>query len=140
VAFVAYAPDHRCTPLAQLGEETRNLFRRVLQVVIDRDHFIAARIVQAAQRRMLLTLVARKLHYAQSGVGTPQALQRFIAVVRTRIVDENHLPGPGFALEHGLQALNQSRQERRAAIDRYDYADRRRLHAPLPWLAIISRP
>ena len=115
VLLVGNAADHRRISLPQLRQQQRDFLGPALQVVVDRDHLGSAGVVQPAQGRVLLVLIARELHDAHARLAGARPLHHRVAVVGTRVVDQDDLPGPRLGIERRFQPLHERGQQRRAA-------------------------
>ena len=91
--------------LVELREQPRDLGRIVLEVAVDRDDGLAARLVEAGHERRGLAEVAAKADDADVLLGVVQPRQRGERAVGGAVVDEDRLPGRVERLERGAELV-----------------------------------
>ena len=132
VTLLAPPTDH-VVAIVDRRQQPRNFLRRILQVRIERDDHLAARLAKAREDRRMLSEVAREFDHSHPALFVRRYLaqdsQRFVA---RSVVNENHFPRTVQCAEHGLQARPQVGEVRgfveHCNHDR-DQAGRRRRYA-----------
>jgi molybdopterin molybdotransferase len=104
VATLRLPPGHEVEAFVELREQPRDLRWIVLEVAVDRDDGVAARLVEAGDERGGLAEVAAEPHDADVLLRVVQARQRSERPVGGAVVDEDRLP------------LGMQRLERRAQL------------------------
>jgi hypothetical protein len=110
VAFLpihASARDGLQAPAAQGIEQQRNVGRVVLSVAVERDHDLAARLVQAGAQRGGLAEVAGEVDHAQARLAHLQGEQACTCRIGAAVVHEHELGGLADAVEHGANFLGE---------------------------------
>ena len=90
--------------LVELGEQPRDLGRVVLEVAVDRDDDVAARLREPGRERGGLAEVAPQADDAHVVVARVQPRQRGERAVGRAVVDEDGLPRVAERVERGLRA------------------------------------
>ena len=95
---------------SEAREKLRDLLRRVLQVVVERDRQLVARPADAAEKRIVLAVVAHQAHALDPRVSLREVLDHRPGAVGAAVVDEDQLELGRRALEHRLELAHQLRQ------------------------------
>ena len=80
------------------GDQPRNFLRRILQVGVERDDDLAARLLEAREDRRMLSEVARQLDHPHAPLFARRDFAQYAErIVARSVVDKNRLPrdGPG---------------------------------------------
>ena len=129
VAFLAPSADD-VVAFVDRGNQPRDFFRRILQIGVECDDDIAARLFEAREDRRMLSEVARKLDHPHAALFARRDFaQDAERVVARAVVDENRLPRAVEAVEHRLEARPQRRQIRGFVEHRHHDRDQASLGA-----------
>jgi hypothetical protein len=108
-------------------QEEGNVSRIVLQVGVQQDEDVAARMIDAGGDGGRLAEIAAQDHHAHMlGVLASQPLENLHAAVLAAIIHEDHFPGMRQGIEGGVQGIEQERQVIHLIKDRDD--DRKCVH------------
>ena len=102
----------------QLLEELRDLFRRVLQIVVERDDHVMARATDPGEQRVVLAVIAHQVDAAHPRVLSGQPADDVPAPVAAAVVDEDDLGARGLRAQHRLQPSHQGFERAFAVVDR----------------------
>ena len=106
VAFaLAAARVDDVVALAPCGNQQRNDLGRVLEVGVDHDDRVAARMIQPGCGGDLLAEVARQVDHADVGVGRAHCLDDSQCCVAASVVDVDRLPRRIQRCHHGGKAV-----------------------------------
>jgi hypothetical protein len=110
-------------PPSSFGQQLRDLLRRVLQVVVDRDdHFPPPPSATPASSALLLAVVPHQVDPADSGIAFGKAARFDPSSVDAAVVDENELVVE--PVEDGGHAVGEELQRPLAVVDRHDDGER----------------
>ena len=104
VTLLAPSADH-VVAFIDRRDQPRDFFRRILQVRVERDDDVAARLLEAREDRRMLSEIARQLDHPH----TPLFARRNFAqdaerIVVRSVIDKNRLPWTVQTVEHRLEA------------------------------------
>jgi hypothetical protein len=110
--------------VAERLEQTGDLLRRMLQVVVHRDHDLAGRGADAAKQRRVLAVVPHEVDAADPGPLAGELADHFPAPVAAAVVDEQELDPRAARASERFDAVDERRQARLALVDRDDDRER----------------
>ena len=116
LAFLLRDAQHTVEVVGQGVDELLYLLRRVLQIVVERNHDASARSSPTADERIVLPEVAHELHDAHTRIRRAQLLHARKAAVLAAVVDQDDFEG-AHGLQRGAEASVQLRQCPRAVVD-----------------------
>jgi hypothetical protein len=88
---------HRC-------EQARDLFGRVLEIRVEGDDHVPARMIQAGEYRRMLTVVPVQRDDSDGAVGCVQAAKHLQRPVRAAVIHEDQLVRAARPFQDGRQA------------------------------------
>ena len=106
--------------LVEFGEQGRDVFGRVLQVAIHRDHDLTGGLMEPGGKRGGLAEIPPQLHYFQVSVGFRQVGQQLETVVGRSVVDEDDLIRPPEAGQHRRELVIERKQGWLFVVNRDD--------------------
>ena len=118
--LLAELPEHDVGAGHRLVDEVDDLLRRVLQVVVHRDHVVAGGVAQAAEVRVVLPVVAEQVDRAHVLVPFHGVAQDVPRVVGAAVVDEHDLVREALRLEEGDRAVDRG-ADQRLAVEHGDH-------------------
>ena len=124
-AILALAADgaHVVVALVEHGDQLADFLGGILQVGIQGDHVVAARIRQSRHDRRMLAEIRVKQHHARLfGPALELLAQQRRRAILAAVVDEHALVGDRQCIESGVQPLEQGRQHLLFVVDRNDDA------------------
>lgn len=105
-------------------QQTRDLLRRVLQVVVHGHHEPSAAVAETAHQRIVLAKIPHELYeHDPIGIFPLKVDEHLPGVIRARIVDKNDLVRPRTNVQHGPQPPHDIRERVGRAIDGDDHRD-----------------
>jgi hypothetical protein len=107
--------------LGELGEQLRQIFRRMLQVAVHGDDHLAQGVIEAGGERGRLAVVAGQFDDADGGIAGAEAAQRQVAAVAAAVIDEDDLVGQADGDQHAREARVQFVERRLFVEDGNDH-------------------
>ena len=103
-------PVNDVIPFLEAGYEARNLFRRILQVVVHRHDDVVFRQPDAAEQGVVLAVIPHEVDTLNAGEALRQRGNHIPASIAASVVDENHLEWIAGSGEHGMEPFHQEGQ------------------------------
>ena len=114
-----------------LRYNARELVRRVLEVRVERDYLVAARVLKAGHYRHVLAEVAVEVYDANLLALFVKIIEYSERRVSAAVVDKDYLKGPPHGFHNGVE-LREERAQRLLLVVRWDYDGDFRLHQRAP--------
>ena len=110
--------------LVEFGHQLVDFFRRMLQVVVHRHQGVEPGRPNAAEERIVLSVISHQVDSAHPVMLRGEPLYHPPALVPAAVIDQHQFVFARRPGQHRLQALDQFRQRQFAVIDWNDDRDR----------------
>src|SRR5438045_2536990 len=120
----AWCAIYHIVSVVQPLKQFRDLFRWVLQIVVQSDDSVVPRRPDAAEQGIVLAVIAHQVDAAQSLILATQVHDALPASIAAAVVHEDHLVRQVELLKHRREATHERAERQCAVVDRDDNRDR----------------